>query len=417
MAGDNKHALLEVPDVGGGMSSYLRLGAAAPLGTSAGDDLAARIQAFIDDDRKRDGCPDFVPVAERKAETAKLHTKGGWRDHCDGNRMTTTKGDKVEVIGGNYKLLVLGRGDHESGWDVSGGHVTEVTTTFAGGTTIEWVQNYGGTWKVVETTVKGEVHSTYHGDVVDHYYGNIKASYTGSEAGGDVTYTDDVLDDSKPHEPQTVPKINPTITDKTWAKKIESYTGSAALRIPLIHEETWAEVMETKTDARSMSDETTVDDTRSTTKAKTITSVTEADSMKDTTTVSGTMESTTRASKIISTTHGDSEDKTYGNSESYQEGDTSSTVVGIENTVNIGIVNEVVLGMMNDATIGGEVGLTVGGSVNVDIGVSAEITLAAKIEVNSVSTVEIGLTSVKVALDETHVALTRKVLSGFNLYF
>ncbi|EYF03137.1 hypothetical protein [Chondromyces apiculatus] len=418
MAGEGKHALLEVPDFGGGKSSYLRLGAAAPLGTSPGDDLAARITTFIDDDRKRDGCPEFVPVGERKAETAKLHTKGGWRDHCDGNRITTTKGDKVEVIGGNYKMLVLGRGDHESGWDISGGHVTEVTQTFAGGTTIEWVQNYGGTWKVVETTVKGEVMSTYHGDVVDYFYGNRKESYTGSEAAGVVSWKEDVLDDSKPHDTQTIPKINPKILDRTWATKIESYTGSEALRLPLIHEETWAEVMETKVDAKSMSDDTTVEgESRSTMKARTITSETTADAMKDTTTVTGNIESTTRADKMISTTYGDSEDATYGDTKSYHEGNSMATVLGIETTVNIGMVNEVVLGMMNDATIGATAEVQLGATMNLNVGLTAEITLAAKLEFNAVSTVEIGMTKTDVALDETNVALSRKVLSAMNLYF
>ena len=44
-------------------------------------------------------------------DSLKLHTKGGWRDHSDGNRITTTYGDKVEVIRGNYKMIVLGRQD------------------------------------------------------------------------------------------------------------------------------------------------------------------------------------------------------------------------------------------------------------------------------------------------------------------
>jgi hypothetical protein len=47
--------------------------------------------------------------ANRAAESAVLHTKGGWRDHSDGNRITTTRGDKVEVIRGNYKMVILGR--------------------------------------------------------------------------------------------------------------------------------------------------------------------------------------------------------------------------------------------------------------------------------------------------------------------
>jgi hypothetical protein len=419
MAGEGKYALLEVPDFGGGMSSYLRLGAAAPLGTSAGDDLAARIQSFTDDERKRDGCPDFVPVGERKAETARLHTKGGWRDHADGNRISTTRGDKIEVIGGNYRMLILGRGEHESGWDISGGHVTEVSETFAGGTTIEWVEEYGGTWKVVETTVKGEVHSTYHGDVVDCYYGKRKVSVTGTESpGAPLSYEDDSLDDTKKKEVKSIPKENPEIVEKTWAKRISSYTGSAALRVPVIHEEIWADIMKSTTNALSKTDTTTVEgESRSTTTATTITSVTEAGATKDVTTVEGTIESTTRAAKIVSTTHADSRDETYGDTTTYQQGNTDTTVEGIESTVNLGMVNEVVLGMMNEVTVGAEVAVTVGASVNVTVGVSTDISLAASVEIDCVSRIEISPSEVTVKLDETHVALSRKIVSGFNLYF
>lgn len=45
----------------------------------------------------------------RQAETLRLLTKGGWWDHSGGNRISTTAGDKIEVIQGNYKMVVLGR--------------------------------------------------------------------------------------------------------------------------------------------------------------------------------------------------------------------------------------------------------------------------------------------------------------------
>src|SRR5690606_32659996 len=59
---------------------------------------------------------------ERLAESAKLHARGGWRDHSDGNRITTTYGDKVEVIRGNYKMVILGRQDDPGeamGWEAA----------------------------------------------------------------------------------------------------------------------------------------------------------------------------------------------------------------------------------------------------------------------------------------------------------
>src|SRR6185503_16823185 len=156
-----KYLLMEVPNFNCAesdehkMGTYLRLGAVKDLSIagsptapkSSGEDLASLVTSFIDDTRKRDGCPDFVSEAERQAETARLHTKGGWRDHSDGNRITTTRGDKVEVIKGNYRMLVLGRQEDTAGWDVSGGHVQDATELWTAATTIEWVQNYNGTWK------------------------------------------------------------------------------------------------------------------------------------------------------------------------------------------------------------------------------------------------------------------------------
>ena len=78
--------------------------------------------------------PGYVNDADYRAiESYYLHTKGGWRDHTDGNRITTTRGDKVEVIRGNYKLIVLGRQDQAksatAGMDISGGQ----TDTSPGG--------------------------------------------------------------------------------------------------------------------------------------------------------------------------------------------------------------------------------------------------------------------------------------------
>ncbi len=72
--------------------------------------------------------PPFFPDDYRALESSQLHTKGGWRDHTDGNRITTTRGDKIEVIRGNYKLIVLGRQDQTkpkyAGMDISGGQAT-----------------------------------------------------------------------------------------------------------------------------------------------------------------------------------------------------------------------------------------------------------------------------------------------------
>ncbi|APR85977.1 Putative cell-wall-anchored protein SasA (LPXTG motif) [Minicystis rosea] len=233
-----KYLLLDVPnwnraeDEADQMGSYLRLGSVpdpsiagahdAPRAT--GEDLAAYATTFLDDDRVRDGCPGFVPVEERKAETARLHTKGGWRDHSDGNRVTTTRGDKVEVIRGNYQLVVLGRQDEAggaTGWDVSGGHIEGV----GGKSSIEWKQSEDGSWKTHEASERGDTHVIQHGKSVNRNYGESQDNTTGSE------------DEMRPSwDPEGKPVFvfapNPTITDRTWARQIDSYTGSSACRVP-----------------------------------------------------------------------------------------------------------------------------------------------------------------------------------------
>jgi hypothetical protein len=95
-------------------------GAKAP-GQLDADDLSTT----VDPQYTKSSKPVFYPDDYRTLESSQLHTKGGWRDHTDGNRITTTRGDKVEVIRGNYKLLVLGRQDQTkpkfAGMDLSGG--------------------------------------------------------------------------------------------------------------------------------------------------------------------------------------------------------------------------------------------------------------------------------------------------------
>jgi hypothetical protein len=129
---EGKHLAIGVANFSNGMNSYLRLGnASSAAGTTdvpTGEDLASYVQGFSDDTRDRGSGANQAPpqyfdptfqslftgdptIGPRRIESAILHTKGGWRDHTDGNRITTTRGDKVEVIQGNYKLVVLGRQD------------------------------------------------------------------------------------------------------------------------------------------------------------------------------------------------------------------------------------------------------------------------------------------------------------------
>lgn len=347
-----KYLMLEVPDYntydgGEPMTSYLRLGAvrdpsivASPgAPKSTGEDLASYVTSFTDDVRVREGCPGYVPPAVRQAETALLHTKGGWRDHSDGNRITTTRGDKVEVVRGNYKLLVLGRRDDlldEASWEAGGGHIAENSITLANESSIEWVQNYGGTWRAVETSTKGDVISTYHGDVIDQYFGNIVDSTTGSEA-------------------PAMLRENPTVTDRTWARAISSYTGSAALPIPTMSDETWAEAI------------------TSTTNVDTMTSTTLATSISDETTAT-TISSMTTAALVDSTTIANVVDTTIGAS--------MSTIIGPELEVIIGSYNELTMGAGFNFTLGVMLDITVALMIDISIAGKMDFSWGPKIEMD-----------------------------------
>ncbi|WP_438036172.1 hypothetical protein [Sorangium sp. So ce204] len=376
-----KYLLLEVPNWSDAaneseqMSTYLRLGAvkdpsiaASPLAPRAsGEDLAARVTTFIDDERARDGCPDFIPVADRKAETAKLHTKGGWRDHSDGNRITTTRGDKVEVIQGNYRMLVLGRQEHDSGWDVSGGHVSEAGITFEGSSEIRWVQSYDGTWRVIEESVKGDVITTFHGDTRDTYYGRLKESTTGSESPANL-------------------KENPRILDRTWAEEIASYTGSAARPVPSISDETWADRITSKTTAATMSDTTTC--------SGAITSSTTAGTITDTTTA-GMMTSTTVCPIILDTTVGDTVSTIVGSEVEIVTGQTGELTIGGEDSITIGTVMDITLALMLDVCVAGKLEVSLGAAVKFNA--EAEFDITPKAVKQCVSKVETLVTNAAVA--------------------
>lgn len=410
-----KYILIEAPNFNNAssdaeaMNSYLRLGAVKDLSIAAnpsapkasGEDLAARITSFIDDDRVREGCPDYLSPAVRQEETAKLHVKGGWRDHSDGNRVTTTRGDKVEVIKGNYRMVVLGRQEDEAGWDVSGGHVAESGITFDGASSIEYTTvDYGGTWVVVEKTVKGHVHTAYHGKVFDQYSGEIVESITGSEA---------------PNAKQP----NPVVTEKTWAESIASYTGSAALMVPLISSETWADVVTDKTvvttttsetiatamtsttTAQTMTDTTTVTAMSNTTTAGTMTSMTTAGAITDTT-IAGAMVSTT-ISNITDTVIGNSFTTIIGMETENVLGNMNELTLGMQTSIMVGMENSMNLSMNNSLTLGVELSMALSASLNVVLGIAVDI--FAGIKVDMTAALEVSITPTSIEVDATKIIL------------
>jgi len=129
--------------------------------------------------------------------TAELLTRGGVREHTDGDRISTTRGDYVGVVFGNYKLVIMGRVERAnaglpSTWESSGGHNHDSTNTPGDVESISWSAGHeDGTWEVVEETLKGEQWSYYKGRKESTFYGPTKSETIGASTAPaikDVTY-------------------------------------------------------------------------------------------------------------------------------------------------------------------------------------------------------------------------------------
>ena len=164
---------------------------------------------FIDDnrDRGKDGAEPtmsfgsgFTP-SERRGISQKVLDDVGWRDHCDGNRITTTAGDKIEIVQGNYKLIVMGR-QHDPGaamgWEASGSHVQDFAGATMPGASVKtiWIQQAylptdtnreadpdykGGAWLLQNSTERVYQYSRYAGNFKDEFWGDLIETYIGSE--------------------------------------------------------------------------------------------------------------------------------------------------------------------------------------------------------------------------------------------
>ena len=273
-----KHLRLEVPHYDDDTvtrtnpSSYIHLGAQRTDDDAKGrgDDLLKLVglttstKKFYRDDwrhansqqhpktvyHRQDGIDDQTKSPQQL--TGELLTRGGWREHTDGNRITTTRGDRVEVIGGNYKMVVLGRvfsraasnGWGQSYWESSGGHNKDGTNTPGEVTSIVWKASeseckdtYSATWKVYDETIKGKVCSRYTGNTYDYDECDLIVETIGSPDSVGVTASAapaipsaDVADAQQQTNPEAGwvmsasparKKINPDITETTKATSME----------------------------------------------------------------------------------------------------------------------------------------------------------------------------------------------------
>jgi hypothetical protein len=379
LAGAVLSAIVSTPGYGGGTlvnpalaSEVARMAYAAYTnnGNSVSSAQSAAVTAalgvFADDTRDQGASynANAISPAQRVAESAMLLTKGGWRDHTDGNRVSTTYGDKVEVIRGNYKLVVLGRQDSPSNgltWDSSGGMLQDNDAAPGQLTEIKWVETQGGTWRAVETCTKGDVETTFDGKVVERFLGGSVTSVTGSETqwttlgtlgdtsqmqaeyhdavaqgyvdGANVLFSDYLVQrgyanaqsSSTTNDPHLGSGKNPVLLEQTWADSISSYTGSQPCPVPTIYEEVWAGTITETTNAATITETTNATSAISSTTgssgarvptinestyATTINETTDAQDINDTTTASGTITEKTTADTISGTTHAKSTSET-----------------------------------------------------------------------------------------------------------
>jgi hypothetical protein len=379
---DGKYLLLAVPNFNEGrgdepMSTYLRLGAACSTwDTALGNELEKVVHLcgpwgkttllpFMDDERSRNDCPIHPGVGATLHESKRLHDKGGWRDHSDGNRITTTYGDKIEIIRGSYKMIVLGRQDSPSasaGMDLSGQISQEWGSSFEGASiVVEYTQLYDGTWLLKNSSEFFNQWNRTGGNLKEEYWGELLENYVGQEKVIDY----DVANPTWPAQEDPLPRMNPVIIEKTFAKSIDSQTGSAVTPVPVTTETTHVGTSTSSTFADAI--------TESTTCTGTITSSTTASDTSDTTDVSGTASSTTNAGAITDTTSvgAQTSTTTAGTTE-----DTTIVGAAISTTIAGAAVDTTIVGANVSTFIGTDWSLNVGNAFSLLVGMQESITVA-----------------------------------------
>ncbi len=477
-----KYLLIQVPDFatdpsgdpagaiaparyGETMTSFLRLGVPACT-PEAGDELVDHVYAagvvgftgevnvdgtvqataFVDDERNRgaggaeplEAAGHGMSAAQRyNWHTKHLKTKGGWRDHSDGNRISTTYGDKVEVIRGNYKLVVMGRQDdpgNSQGHEWSGNHVQDwgQGTMPGASVTLEWIQNgyvpgspidlgdgelyRGGAWLLINSTERVYQYSRNAGDFHEQQWGERMESYVGSETperigttaeagyGGHPTAAQisayhQVLDDNdlvSKLRPSSVglPRNNPYIIEKTWASKIESYTGTSAWWIPEIHEQTWATTQSSETHVTTSTETSHFGTTSATTHADSISEETHSGTMSSKTyagsiselTAVGAQQSMTTAASITELTFvGAKTDITIAANQ-------FELSAGLHESIEIAAVLDIFLGAKLEITAALGLEVNFGQQVAINCADTLDFNIGGKLEVNPTEKVELELT-------------------------
>ena len=111
----------------------------------------------------------------------------GWRDHTDGHRITTTRGDKIEVVGGNYKVVSYGRGQGDAVFEMSGGLIVDGDIAPGDVTSVTWrdcpTDSGNKGWKTVEQAQKANQVERFHGTKREEHFGDEIISVIGAPTG------------------------------------------------------------------------------------------------------------------------------------------------------------------------------------------------------------------------------------------
>jgi hypothetical protein len=197
----------------------------------------SKLLGFADDTRIRDdedsavlqvdGATKTNSTANRKTETKRLLTKGGWWDHAGGNRISTTAGDKIEIIQGNYKLVVLGR---RAASDTSDVKTVDVSGGYEFSKRYEYLEDEGVWATYEESTTTTYATKKSCGKEMTYFTGEHKETVIGKDPTDYTIWTTSAKD--------------PAVISKTWAKRVETYTGSEDKPVPHVVILTYANFME-----------------------------------------------------------------------------------------------------------------------------------------------------------------------------
>lgn len=409
--------------------------------------------AFVDDERNRGHEASLIEphVADghglTKDERYNFHTRhlkarGGWRDHSDGNRITTTYGDKVEVIRGNYKLVVMGRQDdpgNSQGHEWCGNHVQDwgQGTMPGASVTLEWIQSgntppspinmqdpedptatyKGGSWLLINSTERVYQYSRNAGNFRTQQWGEKLEAYVGSEdpeswgttagvgykghptAAEDAAYhkVEDDNDLTSKLLPSSIglPRGNPHMISKTWARRIDNYTGTTNWPIPKVYEETWVTDKESKENITTLNEKSTI---VTKTSDETVTTVTETSKI-------GTQVSTTFAGAVVDTTFVGASNETV-----IAGAKNEITVAGLMGEITLALGKgsvEIMAGALELSIIGIKRALTIGVGKEWKIGEVEEIPIPKKTTI-TIDDLKLSISSTRAILSSSRTTLNEK---------